>query len=142
MWDGLSFTSLRWNLSLTLRLVILLCYHLDAVYEWAEGSGDFTMLGTQLIGVLFVFGWVSVSMGGFFFIINFLGWFRIDPLEEEVGMDLSRHKGSAYDMGETNADAIRELNNSRHSRGGSYKKAINTGDAKRGSDNVEGEETA
>jgi ammonia channel protein AmtB len=31
----------------------------------------------------------------------FLNWFymlRIDPLEKEMGVDISHHKGSAYDM--------------------------------------------
>jgi hypothetical protein len=93
------------------------------VYEWARGSGDFTMLGTQLIGVLFVFAWTFVIMGIFFSILKVLGWFRIDPLEEEVGMDISRHKGGAYDMGMPLEEAINELNNSRHSRG-SFKKGV------------------
>jgi Amt family ammonium transporter len=67
-------------------------------YEWGRGSGNFTLIGIQLIGVAFIFGWVVVVMGTYFYVLNFFGWLRIDPLEEEVGMDISRHKGSAYEM--------------------------------------------
>jgi len=63
-------------------------------YEWGRGSGDFTLLGIQLIAVLFIFGWTFVVMGTFFNILNFVDWLRIDPLEEEVGMDISYHKGA------------------------------------------------
>jgi len=65
---------------------------------WFYDGRDFTLLGIQLIAVLFIFVWTFVIMGGFFYGLNRMGWFRVDPLEEEVGMDYSRHKGSAYDM--------------------------------------------
>lgn len=54
-------------------------------------------------------------MGAFFAALNFLGWFRIDPLEEEVGMDVSRHKGAAYDIQGANADDVKQLENARMS---------------------------
>ena len=57
-------------------------------YEFARGSGDFTLLGTQIIAVLFVFGWTFVVMGTYFYVLNMAGMLRIDPLEEEVGMDI------------------------------------------------------
>jgi ammonium transporter, Amt family len=66
-------------------------------YEFDRGSGDFSLLGCQIVGVLFIFGWTSVVMGSFFYLLNRAGMFRLDPLEEQVGMDISRHKGSAYE---------------------------------------------
>lgn len=43
-----------------------------------------------------------------------MNWLRIDPLEEEVGMDISRHKGPAYESeGSAKAEAIMELSASR-----------------------------
>jgi Amt family ammonium transporter len=88
--------------------------HVGWFYSWSRDSGDFTLLGIQLISVLFVFGWTSVLMGTFFYILNMFGLLRIDPLEEEVGMDISRHKGSAYDMdGSAKAEKVNELNTSR-----------------------------
>lgn len=42
---------------------------------------------------------------------------RIDPLEEEVGMDLSRHLGSAYDLtGEADAKHVEDLSQRRASK--------------------------
>jgi Amt family ammonium transporter len=67
-------------------------------YEWGRGSGNFTLIGIQLIAVLFIFAWTFVVMGCYFWVLNYFNMLRIDPLEEEVGMDISRHKGSAYDM--------------------------------------------
>lgn len=84
-------------------------------YEWGRGSGNFTLIGIQLIAVLFVFGWTTVIFTPFCLTLKYLNWLRIDPLEEEVGMDISRHKGPAYESeGSTNAEAIMELNTSRH----------------------------
>ena len=88
--------------------------HVGWFYSWCRQSGDFTLLGIQLISVLFIFGWTSVLMGTFFYILNMFGLLRIDPLEEEVGMDISRHKGSAYDMdGSARADKVEQWNTSR-----------------------------
>jgi Amt family ammonium transporter len=91
--------------------------HVGWFYSWSRQSGDFTLLGIQLISVLFIFGWTSVLMGTFFYILNMFGLFRINPLEEEVGMDISRHKGSAYDMdgGSAKAELVDQLNTSRRS---------------------------
>jgi len=88
--------------------------HSGWFYEWGQGSGDFTLLGIQLIGVLFIFSWTSVTMGIYFYILNFFGLLRISPLEEQVGMDISRHKGSAYSMEGVPTEKIEELNVSRH----------------------------
>jgi len=88
--------------------------HAGWFYEWGNGSGDFTLLGIQLIAVLFIFSWTAVMMGLLFTVLHFLGLLRIDPLEEEVGMDISRHKGSCYDNEGAPTDGkIDELHTSR-----------------------------
>jgi len=63
-----------------------------------ETSGDFTLIGIQLIAVLWIFSWVFIMMGFWYYMINFFGWLRVAREEEEAGMDISRHKGSAYDL--------------------------------------------
>jgi hypothetical protein len=35
-------------------------------------------------------------MGIFFFVLKKIGWFRVDPKDEEIGLDNSYHGGSAY----------------------------------------------
>ena len=63
-------------------------------YEWGRGSGNFNLMGCQLIGALFIIGWVTALMFPFFCVLNYLGWFRADALEEIVGLDVSYHGGS------------------------------------------------
>lgn len=58
-------------------------------------TGDGTLLGTQLVGLLFIIGWVMFFMFPFFVWLDWRGWFRSDPLEEIVGLDTSYHGGLA-----------------------------------------------
>ena len=83
-------------------------------YEWGRGSGNFTLMGIQLISVLFVFSWTTATFTPFCLVLKFFGHLRIDALEEEVGMDISRHKGPAYkNDGSANSEAVIELATSR-----------------------------
>eukprot|EP00566_Odontella_aurita_P005741 CAMPEP_0113542454 /NCGR_PEP_ID=MMETSP0015_2-20120614/9618_1 /TAXON_ID=2838 /ORGANISM="Odontella" /LENGTH=561 /DNA_ID=CAMNT_0000442517 /DNA_START=82 /DNA_END=1767 /DNA_ORIENTATION=+ /assembly_acc=CAM_ASM_000160 len=67
--------------------------HVGWFYSWGRGSADATLLACQVIGLLFVVGWVTAIMFPFFIILNYLGWFRADSLEEMVGLDISYHGG-------------------------------------------------
>jgi ammonium transporter, Amt family len=67
-------------------------------YMWGQGSGDGTLLAAQICGVLWIIGWVSIIMIPYFHLLNILGLFRVDSLEEEVGLDISHHKGAAYNL--------------------------------------------
>jgi Amt family ammonium transporter len=88
-------------------------------YSWGRGSGNANLLLAEICGILFIVAWTIGIMGPFFMILDFLGLFRVDPLEEEVGMDESRHKGSVYDSsGRSPKDSLDELNESRHSNSG------------------------
>lgn len=69
--------------------------HAGWFYSWGRGSGDATLLGTQIVGLLFIIGWVAALMLPFFVLLNYMGWFRADSLEELVGLDISYHGGSA-----------------------------------------------
>lgn len=110
--------------------------HVGWFYEWGRGSGDFTLMGAQLVLVLFILGWVGVVMGLYFLFLNAMGWLRIDPLEEEVGMDISRHKGAAYVIDDASADHVKKLTDSRknifedHSSRRGKKLADDSGDKK------------
>ena len=59
-------------------------------------TGDASLLVCEICGILWIIGWVSVIMVPFFLLLNFLGMFRIDALEEEIGLDIARCKGAAY----------------------------------------------
>lgn len=91
--------------------------HVGWFYEWGRGSGNFTLLGIQLIGILFITGWTVALMYPFFHILNLFGSLRVDPLEEEVGMDISRHRGPGYNVDQSahESDAIDNLKEKRAS---------------------------
>ena len=93
--------------------------HVGWFYSFARGSGDFTLLGCQLVSIVFVYAWTFSTMGAFFMGMKYMGQLRVDELEEEVGMDISRHKGSAYEVGDSSAvhsEAVDRLNMSRSGR--------------------------
>jgi len=77
---------------------------LDNAYDTTHGmyglfyGGGVKLIGAQIVGVLWIIGWVSVIMTPYFIVLNMLGMFRVDALEEEVGLDISHHKGAAYDL--------------------------------------------
>lgn len=104
-------------------------------------GGDGILLGIQVIAVLFVFGWCVVIFTPFCFALKFMNWLRIDSIEEEVGMDISRHKGPAYRTHSITDGAIDNLTQSRHAHKMDLYKAKND-DADLSPTNPEQEQTA
>jgi len=68
-----------------------------------------TLLVVQIIGLLCIIVWVTAVMTPFFILLKLLNLFRVDPLEEAVGLDISHHKGSAYDLKQADGAAVEEL---------------------------------
>lgn len=79
-------------------------------------GGDGSLLLAQVCGILWIIGWVSVIMTPFFHLLNILGLFRVDSIEEEVGLDISHHKGGAYAMEGPSGETVEkfELHRSQH----------------------------
>lgn len=50
----------------------------------------------NLIAVLAIIGWVTAVMTPFFVILRYLGLLRVSMEDETVGIDISKHGGSAY----------------------------------------------
>uniref|UniRef100_A0A7S3LF15 Ammonium transporter n=1 Tax=Amphora coffeiformis TaxID=265554 RepID=A0A7S3LF15_9STRA len=71
-------------------------------YSVREGDSNGRLMGVQLVGFLFIVGWVTFIMFPFFIFLNWAGWLRADPLDEIVGLDLSYHEGLA--LVQTHAD--------------------------------------
>jgi Amt family ammonium transporter len=78
--------------------------HPGLFYSFGQGKPDGTLLACQIIGMLFIVGWVMVIMLPFFVWLDWKGWFRSDPLEEIVGLDTSYHGGLALLNGEEHVD--------------------------------------
>eukprot|EP00566_Odontella_aurita_P009585 CAMPEP_0113553564 /NCGR_PEP_ID=MMETSP0015_2-20120614/15680_1 /TAXON_ID=2838 /ORGANISM="Odontella" /LENGTH=508 /DNA_ID=CAMNT_0000454641 /DNA_START=180 /DNA_END=1706 /DNA_ORIENTATION=- /assembly_acc=CAM_ASM_000160 len=83
--------------------------HVGWFYSWGRGSGDANLLLCEICGILWIIGWVSVIMIPFFLLLNYFGMFRVDPLEEEVGLDISHHKGAAYDLSGPSKQDVEDL---------------------------------
>jgi Amt family ammonium transporter len=79
-------------------------------YSLQRGNSNARLLGTQLIGLLFIISWVAFIMLPFFIWLDWKGWFRADPLEEIVGLDTSYHGGLVMRAGheEINPEYISE----------------------------------
>jgi len=103
--------------------------HVGWFYTWSS-NGDFTLLGIQLLAVLWIFGWTSVTMGSYTWVLNYFGLLRVDPLMEDVGLDLSYHDNAAYNHEKIDPKKIDELSVSR-----SVKKK-RSGDGVRAEDDV------
>ena len=82
--------------------------HYGVIY----GTGA-NLLGAQVVGVLWVIAWVTVIMTPYFLLLNAAGMFRVDSMEEEVGLDISHHKGAAYDISGPSDDSVRKFVRSR-----------------------------
>jgi ammonia channel protein AmtB len=68
--------------------------HTGWFYSIGKGSMDGTLLLNQLLGLLFILGWVTTTMLPFYLWLNYMGWFRADSLEELVGLDLAYMGGN------------------------------------------------
>jgi ammonium transporter, Amt family len=85
---------------------------------WFYNGSDANLLLVQLVGVVFIFAWVCCVMFPFFLMLNALGMFRVDALEEEVGLDISHHRGAAYDLSMPKKEDVEELMELRASKHG------------------------
>lgn len=72
--------------------------------------GDAKLLANECLGILFILGWTVGIMTPFFIVLNMLGMFRVDPLEEMVGLDISHHKGSAYNLDGPTGEEVEKYN--------------------------------
>uniref|UniRef100_A0A5B7C1B5 Ammonium transporter n=1 Tax=Davidia involucrata TaxID=16924 RepID=A0A5B7C1B5_DAVIN len=59
-------------------------------------GGGWGLIGAQVIEVLVIVGWVSLTMGPLFYALHKLRILRISRDEEITGLDISSHGGYAY----------------------------------------------
>lgn len=91
-------------------------YSTSASGAFFGGGGK--LLLCQVCGVLWICAWVTAIMTPFFMLLNAAGIFRVDALEEEVGLDISHHRGTAYDLEPAKQADVEELMEVRASRHG------------------------
>jgi ammonium transporter, Amt family len=81
-------------------------------------GGNGKLFVCQLTAVVWIVGWVTCIMTPFFYALKLAGMFRVDALEEEVGLDISHHRGAAYDLTGPAKEDIEELMEVRASKHG------------------------
>lgn len=59
-------------------------------------SGDFHLLGVQLLGVVVQIAWVTLTTGLLFGTLAYFGVLRVAEDEEMAGLDIIEHEGPAY----------------------------------------------
>ncbi|CAN6443041.1 unnamed protein product [Victoria cruziana] len=59
-------------------------------------GGGWGLLGAQVVELLAIVGWVSLTMAPLFYVLRKLGLLRISREEEVAGLDISSHGGYAY----------------------------------------------
>ncbi|PNH03009.1 Ammonium transporter 1 member 2 [Tetrabaena socialis] len=67
-------------------------YPYGAFYKHSNGK----LLASQVVVILAIIAWTVCLMAPFFFIFKLFGALRIPPEVEEMGLDRSKHGGSAY----------------------------------------------
>ncbi|OIW10705.1 hypothetical protein TanjilG_16077 [Lupinus angustifolius] len=65
-------------------------------------GGGWELIGAQVVEILVIFAWVSVTMGPMFYGLHKLNILRISIDDEVAGLDISRHGGYAYAPHEDN----------------------------------------
>lgn len=58
-------------------------------YSLGRGDTNANLLGCQVLGMLFIFGWTFSIMLPFFLWLNYMGWFRSESVQELVGLDIA-----------------------------------------------------
>jgi ammonia channel protein AmtB len=61
--------------------------HAGFMYTLGSGIPDASLLAAQVVGIVFIMGWVTALMVPFFLAMNYLNWLRTDTLEEIAGLD-------------------------------------------------------
>lgn len=59
-------------------------------------GGGGHLLACQVVGILVIAAWVMFHAGVLFFVLKMFRMLRISPEEEQAGLDVSKHGGSAY----------------------------------------------
>lgn len=107
---------------------VAIAYGSPAVGLFFSAGSDYktNLILSELCGIAFIIVWVTVVMTPYFILLRILGLFRVDELEEEVGMDISHHKGAAYDLSRADDNAVDEFITKRSHHGVSKPAATTT----------------
>lgn len=113
--------------------------HVGWFYSLGAGSSDGTLLGNQILALLFLIGWACCTMIPFFLTLQYFDWLRLDSVKELVGLDQSYHGAALAEAEEEVLADVREFDriakklNGGTSKSGSYSRTSNENAIKVGS---------
>ena len=61
--------------------------------QWGAGSGQANLLAAEIVGVLFILAWSGFHAILIFSALNHFKMLRVDPEQEEEGLDVTHHGG-------------------------------------------------
>mmetsp|Transcript_17198 Transcript_17198/g.24521 ORF Transcript_17198/g.24521 Transcript_17198/m.24521 type:complete len:528 (-) Transcript_17198:71-1654(-) len=76
--------------------------------EYGVFYGGGKLLAAQVCGILFIIGWTSAIMLPFFWAMKRFKMLRVELYEEEIGLDIIHHKGSAYNFRYANSKDLED----------------------------------
>lgn len=112
---GCIATGLFSSRSLTEALVGSSVPYYGWFYNWSTGNGYGNLLAAEIVGCIWIICWCVCLMGPFFLLLKYLNMFRVDELEEEMGLDVSHHGGPAYPSEGDNSVKVDEMKAKRES---------------------------
>ncbi|GAX11916.1 ammonium transporter, Amt family [Fistulifera solaris] len=92
--------------------------HVGWFYSLGRGEVDATLLGNQILAVLFLLAWPLGTITPFFLWLNYMKWLRSDTLEELVGLDMAYHVNAPTVLRDDDVDekALAELEERKHKK--------------------------
>jgi hypothetical protein len=79
-------------------------------FGWFYNFSDVALFGCQIIEIAFIIGWVTVTMLPLFAMLQYIGWFRVNQLEEIVGLDTTYLDGNKiHDDNDSESDELERL---------------------------------
>jgi Ammonium Transporter Family len=77
---------------------MLAAFGTDSHGGWFYGASSDNLLPAQLTGGVFILFWTMFTTVPFFFLLEYLGMFRVNALEELIGLDMSYLEQEATPM--------------------------------------------
>ncbi|GBG85914.1 hypothetical protein CBR_g40726 [Chara braunii] len=81
------------------KMVTSLAPREQVKYYGAFHGGGGRLLGVQLLYVVVIIGWVTLTIGPFFAVLSYMGILRVPVDVETSGQDMTKHGGPAYHVG-------------------------------------------
>ena len=94
---------------LTSPTLLLNAYGTDSHPGFFYAPLEKNLLGAQLVGMIFVMAWTFFTMFPFFLFLDFMGLFRVNALEELIGLDAAYDGNAPERLFDDESDTDQEI---------------------------------